>query len=43
MNVPCYLCVLIYCMVRLYVERCIVTINANIEEQTIECAKRTLT
>ena len=43
MNVPCHLCVLIYCMVRLYVEDSIVTINANIDEQTIECGKRTLT
>ena len=43
MNVPWYLCVLIYCMVRLYVERNIATINDIIYEQTIECGWRTLT
>ena len=36
-NVPCYLCVLIYCMARLYVERSIATIKDMIHEQTVEC------
>ena len=36
-NVPCYLCVLIYCMARLYVERTFATIKDMINEQTVEC------
>ena len=36
-NVPFYPCVLIYCMVRLYVERTIATIKDIIDEQTVEC------
>ena len=43
MNVPCYLCVLVYCMIRLYFERSIATINDITNEQTIECGWRTLT
>ena len=43
MNVPCHLCVLIYCMVRLYVELSIATITDIINEQTIECGWRTPT